>query len=694
MKISKFKVAVAVLASIALVSTLCPGAFAAFTAAAIPITNVQYSSVAWADYDNDGDPDLAIMGSTGSAPTTKIYRNNNGTFTNINAGLVALQDGSLAWGDFDNDGDLDLALAGGVAGSYTAKVYRNTGGTFTDAGVILPGVRNSCLSWGDYDNDGDLDLAMCGYCSDASAHYVSKIYRNDAGVFTDINAGLTGINKGAMIWGDYDNDGDLDLALVGYTGSGRIGKIYRNDAGMFVDTGAAIPALESAAAAWSDYDNDGDLDLAICGYDGSASVTKILNNNHGVFTDSGAALVGVRSGSLAWGDYDNDGDPDLLVAGDASSGPITNIYRNDGGAFTDSGSGLTGLRYCGAAWADYDKDGDLDLAIAGSTGSDVASLIYRNNCATPNIAPSTPTGLAVTFAGSDIVFGWSASSDAQTPAAGLSYNLRVGTMPGGNDICSGTAIPSVPAIGNAQKRLSWTIKGIGLTPRYWSVQAIDPSFGVSAWATEKTWNTTAQQLKALKDDATASWNLASVTAIFGDSFYLEDEARTCGILAKKTGHTLTAGKKASVSGTMKTNSDGERYILATTATPGGDYSVAPLAMSNQLIGGKDVYYNPVAKIGQQGVKDAASLGNIGLLVRTSGTVTQIGADYIYIDDGSGLKDGTFTGLQQNVGVRISCNPSGHSSGDYVSVTGVSSCFRLTPTELGRKIWATQITKLR
>jgi hypothetical protein len=80
-----------------------------------------------------------------------------------------------------------------------------------------------------------------------------------------------------VAWGDYDNDGDLDLVMTGYKDSVRFTKVYRNDSGTFVDSGAAILGV-AGRAVWGDYDNDGDLDLLLTGYTGSSYVSKVLRN--------------------------------------------------------------------------------------------------------------------------------------------------------------------------------------------------------------------------------------------------------------------------------------------------------------------------------------------------------------------------------------------------------------------------------
>jgi hypothetical protein len=464
------------------------------------LTGVFSCSLAWGDYDSDGHLDLALAGSDGSSGISKIYRNDAGTFTDIGAGLTGVFRCSLAWGDYDNDGDLDLALAGSWwdgSPHYEAKVYRNDGGTFTDIGAGLTGVSDCSLAWGDYDNDGDLDLALAGW-DDRYSSCVSKIYRNDAGTFTAIGAGLTRVSECSLAWGDYDNDGDLDLALAGDDGSIRVSKIYLNDAGAFTDIGAGLAGVDDCFLIWGDYDSDGDLDLALAGTSGSGHISKIYRNDAGMFTDIGAGLTGVRSCSLAWGDFDNDGDLDLALAGySSSSGNISKVYRNDAGTFTDIGTGLTGANECSLAWGDYDNDGDLDLAVAGYDWIHGASKIYRNDGGIFNTAPLAPTGPGATSVAAatdyDVTFSWAAPAVAdETPDAGLSFNLRVGTTSGGNQIFSGMAQMDgrrkLPARGVVQPGLSvheWTLN-LPAGTYYWSVQAVDTALAGGAWAAEET----------------------------------------------------------------------------------------------------------------------------------------------------------------------------------------------------------------
>ena len=197
-----------------------------------------------------------------------------------------------------------------------------------DAGMTSVG--RSSTAWGDYDNDGDLDALITG--DHGSGPYVAAVYRNDAGEFTNINAGLTGIYNSAVAWGDYDNDGDLDILAVGRNGSNSKTFIYQNTNGAFLQKEGLLPDIGSdGAVAWGDYDGDNDLDILLAG----AYTCRILKNNSGVFTDINAGLPGVTNCWVDWGDFDNDGDLDAFVMGDLGGIMSSAIYSNNTGVFTE-----------------------------------------------------------------------------------------------------------------------------------------------------------------------------------------------------------------------------------------------------------------------------------------------------------------------------------------------------------------------
>ena len=208
-----------------------------------------------------------------------VYRNDGGAFVDIEAGLADATLSSVAWADYDTDGDLDILLTGATPIGLASQVYRNDDGAFTDIEAGLAGVGESSVAWGDYDNDGDPDILLTG--RDGYGNSVSRLYRNDSGHFTDIAAGLTDVGESSVAWGDYDNDGDLDILLTGTQdgfGSGAVTEIYRNDGGNFTDIGVGLPAVFYGSVAWGDYDGDDDLDILFSGYTGERLVTEIYRN--------------------------------------------------------------------------------------------------------------------------------------------------------------------------------------------------------------------------------------------------------------------------------------------------------------------------------------------------------------------------------------------------------------------------------
>jgi hypothetical protein len=274
--------------------------------------------------------------------------------------LDGIDQSSMAWGDYDNDGDPDLLFTGQIAdNSGVCKLYTNDGASgFSDSGIALPNPYSSSVAWGDFDNDNDLDILISGKTTSGN---ISAIYENNsAGGFTQA-AGitLTAIRSSAVAWGDYDNDNDQYILIVGYDGAQYVSQIYTNSgSGDFQESGISLVGVANGPSVnWGDYDNDGDLDILLTGM-GTSRISKVYQNNgNGGFSDSGISLPGVYLSAASWGDYDNDGFLDILLTGDATEGRISKIYRNNqaGGFSEAAGITLTGVAYSSSAWGDYRK---------------------------------------------------------------------------------------------------------------------------------------------------------------------------------------------------------------------------------------------------------------------------------------------------------------------------------------------------
>lgn len=174
---------------------------------------------------------------------------------------------------------------------------------------------------------------------------------------------------------------------------------------------------------------------------------------------------------------------------------------------------------------------------------------------------------------------------------------------------------------------------------------------------------------------------AAVSRAFSGYFYIQDDDSACGIRVNKSSHGLVDGDRASIYGSVLTTSAGERYISATTVTRAGSAMVSPIGMGNKAIGGADWLFNSEIGCGQRGVVDPHGPNNIGMLVRTTGRVTYSKSGVLYIDDGSGLLDGS-----GNRGVRVSASGLALPPIDsFVRVTGISTCYAGSDTRLRRQL---------
>lgn len=486
---------------------------------------VYNSALAWGDYDNDGDLDLVVSGFNSvnannksiTQILTKLYRNDNGSFTDTGTELIGVQKGDVAWGDYDNDGDLDLVVTGEDTDRTTvAKLYRNDNGSFVDSEVALQGVTSSAVAWVDYNNDGFLDLAVTGTTDGVPSGASTIIYRNNGqgGLENSGIENIPGFYNGSIDFGDYDNDGYSDLAFIGTTNGFSTGvttRIFRNKGnGSFEDSQlTGFTAVAWGSIKWGDYDNDNDLDLLVTGWDSTRAVTKVYQNNLVndtiVFTDLNVDIAQADQGQALWGDYNSDGNLDILLTGrnDSLRKVYSLVYEgNGGGGFSvlsadTTAKAITDSQVGRAAWGDFDNDGDLDMIISGldSVNFDGTTRLYRNQTSafvanTPPTAPSGVTAEINPTQTNTLVVNWSAASDATTAANALTYNIRVGLRPGEFQTQSPhadltTGYRRIVKQGNTFSGTTWTLRNLAWGKTYYiSVQAVDQSFAGSEWSEE------------------------------------------------------------------------------------------------------------------------------------------------------------------------------------------------------------------
>lgn len=300
---------------------------------AITSLSSNYSGSAWGDFDHDGYDDVFITRITG--PPNQLFRNTgSGYFETVSGPWdnTHLFSNGCSWVDYDNDGDLDIYVLN--ANFERNHLYRNDLNGFTQITTGLPVTDyTSSISagWADYDNDGDMDVITANF-------NILKLYKNHGSAgFSDSVLHISWVYFTAT-WGDYDNDTYLDLYVTHVANQYGPNLLFHNDGngGLELVSGGAIAndsMPRSGGASWGDFDNDGDLDLFATNVDAPENF-YYLNDGAGNFIRvTGGALYENRGWGCTSADYDDDGDLDLIVTDGLFVSPFENyLYRNDGNA--------------------------------------------------------------------------------------------------------------------------------------------------------------------------------------------------------------------------------------------------------------------------------------------------------------------------------------------------------------------------
>lgn len=287
----------------------------------------------------------------------------------------------VAFGDYDGDGADDIYISRHNAPNLLYRAIGN--GQFMEAaaqaGIAHAGTTN-VSAWGDFDNDGHLDLYL-GNRDEPNILY----HNNGDGTFTDISVSA-GVNSGhrtrAVLWGDVDRDGYIDLYVANLAAPNYL--YHNNGDGTFTDITAAANAQDFGIAMGSlffDYDNDGDLDLYLT-HDANQPNILYHNDGTGHFEDvsvASGANIAAQGMGVDFADINHDDFFDLY---------ITNLYENvlllsnGDGTFAEIG-GPAGVDDLGMGWGtvflDYDNDGYSDIYVSNDTYfAPFDNLLYRN----------------------------------------------------------------------------------------------------------------------------------------------------------------------------------------------------------------------------------------------------------------------------------------------------------------------------
>ena len=314
------------------------------------------------DWDADGDLDLAVSQTSSLLP---FLQQPGGTFS-IGRGYL-LEGGPIATGDFDDDGLPDFAMA--YYYEEAIILLRSLGvGDYAAPRSVPVDLAPRDIGVGDFDSDGDDDLAVLG------SHFDSQIaiVRNEGGTFRTANT-FGGGNH--LLVADFDTDGALDIATISFSGV----IVYRGlGDGTFENVGG-VPLIAGLNLAAADYDGDGILDLAlVAGGSSDGELTILLGLGDATFTALPPVFLAPPASDLIGADFDEDGAADLiLTVGGCCNGAfsIQFLRSNGDGTFQSPVPYFAGPAPFLPRAGDFDGDGHLDLLVASADSSNVAMFL-------------------------------------------------------------------------------------------------------------------------------------------------------------------------------------------------------------------------------------------------------------------------------------------------------------------------------
>ena len=201
-----------------------------------PFVGVRDGDVAFADIDGDNDQDVLITGLSATGISSKLYVNDGiGNFSFLASSIESVSFSSISFADIDNDNDQDLLITGrNQLGVPISRLYKNDGiGNYSIVTAPFDDVEHSSVTFADIDGDSDQDLLITG--KNAINQAVSNMYiNNGTGTFNySPSIIITGINEGVVKFSDINNDNDQDLLIIGSTTISfpyqLVTKLYRNN---------------------------------------------------------------------------------------------------------------------------------------------------------------------------------------------------------------------------------------------------------------------------------------------------------------------------------------------------------------------------------------------------------------------------------------------------------------------------------
>jgi hypothetical protein len=341
-------------------------------------------SIAVGDFNNDGNLDLAAA-NAGSNSVSLQLGNGTGDFAPAGGFGVGVVPYSITVGDFDSDGNLDLATANRSTNSVSVALGDGTGG-FKISGGFGVGTDPRSVTVGDFNGDGKLDLATANFGSDN----VSVLLGNGLGSFGAATNLLVGTSPTSITAVDLDGYGRLSLVTTN-AGSNSVSVLLRNGRSFLDPTNGFDPVTNFTVGSnprsvtAGDFNGDGDLDLAVANTN-SGNVSVILSDRSVAYGFGAATnfLAGDLPSSVTAGDFNGDGKLDLATA-NSLSGNVSVLSGNGSGGFGAATNFGVGSRPEFITAGDFNRDGKLDFVTANSnSGTNLSVRLNTSPTFVPN----------------------------------------------------------------------------------------------------------------------------------------------------------------------------------------------------------------------------------------------------------------------------------------------------------------------
>ncbi len=410
------------------------------------------------DFTGDGHLDLAVANQY-DGTVSVLLGNGDGTFQPQVTYSVGsnLEPYDIVAGDFRGDGRLDLAIS--IFNSNDISVFLGNGdGTFQPPVTYAGGESHGLLAVGDFNGDGKLDLAT-GFAE------VSVLLGNGDGTFQPQKTFAAAISVLGMVAADFNDDGRLDLLAAGNEfnpATGGASLFLGNGDGTFQARQVAATGLGPSAIVSGDFNGDGRLDLATAN-SASNDISVLLGNGDGTFQPQLKFAAGKNPLFLATGDLNGDGRIDLVVVDEGTEyynetvpGSVMVLLGNGDGTF-QAAIELAGGNLpfpASVVVGDFNGDGRLDIAVADSGN------VYSGG--------TVPAGVVVFLGNGDGTFQAPRRYDAGDGSSLGEAKLVMGDFTGDGRLDLATSFPTLHEVsvllgngdGTFQPQLKFALPGV------------------------------------------------------------------------------------------------------------------------------------------------------------------------------------------------------------------------------------------